>query len=476
MVSLGQPREVAPDQVVYGPPEKSSILTARRRVFLPAQQQSLGSAGSGAAGLNCNFLIADQGLLDLESVVLNYNIQLPTAADCVCDDGSVFTQIDIAIGGQVVESIASAPRYANAEMRLKGSKTFYQTLGSFTGFQLLNEDLIPDVPTSAAAQTCGAWGWVAQNTPSLNARLERASAAVFGNRAGMQVSIPMSLLTGFFKTKKYLPLSLLGDLSIQMQAGQDAEVLFTTSSQTTSQTYSLSNISLEYDVVIPSQDYMNVLTATAQSEDGLVIPYESVAVQVGQAIPVSSSALVDSQLSVQRATNNLLSAAVVQLPSSNAITSLGYPSMSCFSRAGTCGIQFQVGSLSFPNQIAQGDASIYTMSVGHHKDSCVNRALWGNSTNPATQGTAAVFETAQAATGGSVKFAYADSFIPAYDFRTTPAEDGEEISNGVSLSGASGSTLRVVVRSAPQTSYTPFVITSALRYVVARRGEVGITG
>lgn len=475
MSDAGRFTEVAPDQVVYGLPEKSSILTARRRVVLPAQQQTLGSAGAGAGGLNCNFLIADGGLLDLESVVINYNQQVLAAGDCVCDDGSPFMQIDIAVGGQTIESISSAPKYANAEMRLKGSKTYYQTLGSFTGFQLLNPDLIPDVPTSAAAQTIGAWGWVAQNVASLNARLERASAAVFDSRAGMQVSTPLSLLTGFFKTKKYLPLSLVGDLAIQLTAGMPSDVLFTASSQTANQDYSLSNIELHYDIVVPSQEYLNMMVAQAQGE-GLVIPFESVAVQVGQAIAVSSSAVVENQLQVQRATNNLLSAAVVQIPSANAISSIGYPSQSCFSHAGVCGINFSCGSLNFPNQMARGDAAIYTMSTGHLKDSCITRALWGNSTNPATQGTAAVFETTQAATGGSVKFAYADSFIPAYDFRTTPAEEGEEIANGVSLAGASGGTLRVNVRSAPQTSYTPFVITSALRYIVAREGRVSIAG
>lgn len=464
--------EIAPEPMVYGLPEKSSIITARRRVFLPAQQQNLGTAGAGAGGLNANFLIADGGLLDVSSLVLNYNLTLASGSDAVADDGSVFTSVAISIGGQSVETFQSAPRYANAEMKLKGSKTYYSTHGSFAGFELLNPDLTAELPTSASGQLISAWGWVAQNMPSLNARLERGGGAITDGRTGEQRSIPLSLLCGFGKTKKYLPLSLLGDLQIQLTAGQPADVLFTSTSQTANQDYSLSNISIEYDIVVPSQQYMDVMTASAMGE-GIVIPYSAVSIQQGSSsIPVSTT-LNNAEITIQRATNNLLSASVVQVPQAFT-SSLVYPSQSCFSHAGVAGVQFVVGSQSYPNQMAKGDASIFQMSAGHLKDTCVNRMLWGNCTAP--QVAPAVFETANALTGGTTKYAYADSFIPSYDFRTTKGDDEELVANGVSLSGASGSTLRVLIQSASPVATTAFVITEALKFVVARAGGVSIVG
>lgn len=54
--------EVVPGAAQYGLPEKSSILTQRRRCrTTPQTGPSIGSAGAGAGGNQVQFLIADQG-------------------------------------------------------------------------------------------------------------------------------------------------------------------------------------------------------------------------------------------------------------------------------------------------------------------------------------------------------------------------------------------------------------------------------
>jgi hypothetical protein len=115
-------------------------------------------------------------------------------------------------------------------------------------------------------------------------------------------------------------------------------------------------------------------------------------------------------------------------------------------------------------------------SVMQENGTVTNRVLWGNSTNGATAGTAAVYETAQAASSGSTKFAYADKFVPSYGFQTVKGSAEPLAVDGVSLAGASGSQLIVSLVQAPGVAYTPFVILTALRFIKAQGGAVQVVG
>jgi hypothetical protein len=115
-------------------------------------------------------------------------------------------------------------------------------------------------------------------------------------------------------------------------------------------------------------------------------------------------------------------------------------------------------------------------SARQENGTCANRVLWGNSTQAVTNGTPAVYETAQVSTGGSVKFAYGDSFIPSYGFQTVKGASSPLDVDGVSLAGASGSQLISVITSAPGTNYTPFVCLVALKFIKAASGSVQVIG
>jgi hypothetical protein len=136
----------------------------------------------------------------------------------------------------------------------------------------------------------------------------------------------------------------------------------------------------------------------------------------------------------------------------------------------------------YPQVVASGDASIFNMSLAAYgsvlqeNGSCTNRVLWGNSTNAATAGTAAVYETAEAATSGTLKFCYADKCVPTYGFRTVKGQAEPLAVDGVSLAGASGSQLIASLVSAPGVAHTPFVILTALRFIKAQGGAVQVVG
>ena len=141
-----------------------------------------------------------------------------------------------------------------------------------------------------------------------------------------------------------------------------------------------------------------------------------------------------------------------------------------------------IGSQVYPQIAAQGDASMFNTSllaygaVDGENGTCINRALWGNSSNCASAGTLAVNETAQVSSGGTTKFYGADSFIPSYGFATVKGSAVPLDVDGVSLAGASGSQLIVSLVSAPSVAYTPYVSLVALKFIRAQSGAVSVVG
>lgn len=475
--------EVVPASAQFGAPERSSILTQRRRARVtPQTGSSYGSAGAGAGGAQVQFLLADQGgLLDMRSIVLNYTIQTATSSTTACpDDGHPFMTVQALLNGQLLENIQNAPKLANVEMTMGASKSYYQTAGSLQGWELLNNDLVTNIPSSSVTASITAWGYVSGNQPSVQVRSSRAASARFNNIAGEQRSVPLGLMMGLGRMKQYLPIALTGELAFVLIAGQPGDVLFDIAS-TTAGDFSLSQVSLEYDIVVPAQNYMAVLQKVAMEDPvGLTMPYESSIVTAAAAIS-SSASMTQNDLIVSRATNHLLRASVVQVPTT-AVALQGFPSQSCFGHAGTFSVQFRIGSQVYPQIAAQGDAALFNMSLSaygspeNENGTVTNRCLWGNSTNGATAGTAAVYETAESSASGTLKFCYADKFIPTYGFQTVKGGVMPLDVDGVSLAGASGSQLIVSLVQAPGVAYTPFVIITALRFIKAQGGAVQVIG
>jgi len=472
--------EIVPESAKMGQLSKSSLLTQRRRVRITPQTGS-----SSAPSQQVQFLLADgSGMLDMKSVVINYTINVAGTGSVAPDDCSLFTTAQCLLNGQLLESIQNASKIPNIEMAMGGSKTYYSTAGSMQGFELLNNDLVADTLTTTQLSntTTPQYGFVANNLASISARYKRASNFMWNNTAGSQRSVPLGLLMGVGKMPTYLPLALLGELSFVFQTGSNADVLFQYSA-TQDATYTISNLSLEADLVIPAQPYLQLLQKVASEDGGMTIPYESHIVATGGQIGTTgtpATSLLESSVIVSRATNHLTKSAIVFVPTAQS-SSLGYPSQSCFSHAGVFSVQSRIGSQVFPQIASQGDASLFNVSLAAYgsvvqeNGSVSNRVLWANSTNGGTNGTAACFEDA-VSTSGSSRFAYADRCVPSYGYRVVKGASEPLDVDGVSLAGSSGSQLIYSIISAPQTGYTPFVVLTALRFITAKSGAVSVVG
>jgi hypothetical protein len=441
----------------------------------PQGGQNYGVNGAGAANAQVNFLVSDSaGLIDPRSIRLNYFVQVSGTNTSVMDDATPFTTCQLSINGSMVDNLQNAARVANIEAKLGMSQSYYRTAGSFQGFSLLS----PDQATTSVTR----WGQVFGNTTDLSTMYKKVGGVANGNFAGVQHSVPLGALSGFGRMKTYCPISIFGDLQINLIAGSRTDVLYQNGATTADADFSLAGVSLEYDIITASPAYMTLLKDIATTDArGLVMPFESTICSQAGAIAASASSITENTLIVSRATQNLLRASVVLIPTAG-VSSYACPSQSLFSHAGTSSVQFRAGSAVYPQLPAFGDASMFNMSLSAYGSptqetgSVVNRSLWCNSTNIGTQGTAAVYETAQALSSGATTFAGADSFIPTYGFATYKGGIEAPDVDGINLSAASGAQLICSIVGAPPTAYTPYVSLVALKFIRAQGGAVSVLG
>lgn len=477
--------EIIPDNLRSGGLTKASSIVQRRTVRIaPQTGPSYGSAGSGADNAQIQFLIADQGgLIDPRSARLNYTIR--TTGTGVCpDDAHPINVCQVQLNGQMIDNVTSCARVTNIEMALGGSKSFYQTAASFMGFELLNDDLNTVIPLATpTAAMLGKWGWVANNTADISARAQRTTNTLGNNSlAGTARSIPLGLLSGVFRCPTALPLALLGEINLLLVTGSANEMLFT---QSTGQTagYSLANVSLEFDILVPSEDLMTLYKKVAMNPNdaGLNYVVETSILTGGATIGTAGSpatALSEYNIVVSRASNYVTRSSVVQIVSAGLASNL-FPSQSCFSYGNTYSVQWRAGSQVFPNVAPQGPAALFNMSLSayggptNENGAVVNRVLWGNSTDFSTPGTAAVFAGSECTTA---KFAYGDRFVPSISFEQVRGGYTKPDLQGLSLSGASGSQLIATLVSAPPTQYSVYMLVAALKVIKAQGGAVRVEG
>ena len=482
--------EIVPDNLRAGGLTKASSVVERRRIrVVPQGGANYGviNSGTGAGNSQIQFLIAGDGMLDCRSAVLNYTIYT-TGSSVAPDDGGVFTVQQTILNGTVVDNVTNAAKVNNAQFKLGVSKSYYCTAGSSQSFQLLNNDLISALAasgTNSVAASDGQYGYVANNLTPLVTRAQRSNNVLGTNGIyGMTVSIPLAALGNFWKVSQALPLGILGEINLTLVTGSPAEVLFSGPTAAATFDYSLAQVSLEYDVLIPSNDLMMLYKQVAMdpSDAGLNYVVESsICTQAGSIGTRGSAAtsLSEYVAIASRATNNLVRSTLLLV---NAVgnSSIQYPSQSCFSWANTFSTQWRIGSQTFPQIAPQGASAMFNMSLNAYGSAmtehgtAINRLLWTNTTNAETLTTVATYTAASENPTG--KFTYADSFMPTYSFEQVRGGYEKPSLQGVSLSGASGSQIICSFVSAPPTDYSVYLIVTALKVIKAQGSSIRVEG
>ena len=350
--------EVVPGAAMVKNLQRSSVLTARRRVRVQAQGGSAyGSAGSGAQNNQIQFIMSDaQGLIDPQSVNLIYTIQTVGTGSEVCEGPSWINRAQCVLNGALVEDIVFANRYIQSELALSSNQSWWKTAGSFLGLGLLNNELnTGSAPSSATLATAllqvqaysGSWGDISGNVSAMCARTEQAADAIGHPYAGEQRSLPLGCLFGLFRQGQYLPMSVLGSLNLTFFTASNGEAVFQNLA-TADGTYSLSQVFIEYDVITPDPRYADVIQRMANDpqELGLNLVYESTIMASGGQIAASSAALSDSSIVVSRGTTNLVRTFLLQSPATLQATNY-FPAASCFQHANTFSIQWRKEGLCY---------------------------------------------------------------------------------------------------------------------------------
>lgn len=454
---------------------KSSLLVGRRRIRFQPQTGTTANPGSIV-----QFVLSDSSsLLDVNSAVLSFRATLnngtvgtpPTNSQttpCALDDGvSVFRRMQVSLNANLVEDIDNVHRLTNMEVYASADLPTYQGALSFGGWWKYNPQLSNVVGGTAATGTP-----VIAYNPALGDLSGNASGGIWHSAgvrqiAGEDRAIALSLMSGFFRTKQYIPLNLLGEMVLQFTLASAEEAIL--QSGATDGNYQLTDIFLECDVVTPHYMLAEMMNKVANSEgeNGIVIPYSSSIVSQGQAITSSGQ----QSIIVSRATNNLRKILYAHQLTAG-LSSKNFPSVSCFAFNNTSSWQVRVGSYYAPSQPATSAPRMFALLQSaygeplNEKNGIINRNL---------------YTTTTALTGlvseGFQKNARNDCFIVGYGFDNFKNTGGTNTldSDGFSVLGMAGSQVVVQVTVGSQ-AVTPVVSLDATRYLVIQNGGLRIIG
>ena len=458
---MGLPvEEVVPDAAMVKGVSRSSLLTGRRRIRLQPQTGTSASANS-----IIQFVLADSSsLADLNSAVLSYTITTTGTGDTALDDGPAWCRrATIALNGTNIDDTDLANRWANAQVYAGGDQSTYRGPLSFAGYWAQNPNLPSGTTYPPPAYAVG----------DVSGALVAASVRY---KAGLQAAIPLSMISKFFGTKQYLPLSQCGELVVQLLCASNAEAIFQRPGNTNG-AYTLTNIFLEIDLVQPHYLYAEMLNRVTQleGEQGVVVPFNAVISAQGQSVTASGQANIVTSL----ATNNLRKVVVTMSPT-DYLASINYPSVSAFGNNSLSGVQFRCGSLYFPSQEAVNNGSIFWMTQSafaggeplHNRNGIIDINTFTKTTGPLGQNI----------TGTTIVQYWADNCIVGYGFDNY--KGGEPLdADGISVLGQAGSQLVTLLRIAPTTTaglfvngVTPNIHLERTRYLVLKNGALRVEG
>jgi hypothetical protein len=374
-------QEVVPDVVkVAGRMAASSVITGRRRVRLVPQSGQ--NYTSGASSGIVNILIQDgQAYADLLSACLSFNVTVYDSANyvaagatptltkaCVLDDGaySVFRRALVSVNSTLMDDIDVLPKKVNAELYATASQAWYNTVGSFIG--LWKHSTVTPKPTDAAGVIAGTGDVFLSKYDVSSKVIEQAKkvqgTGQFASAAGAsaafqpgqnQFSVPVSLLSSFFRNDTLFPSRNAGQLYLQLNLASAVEAMLCAGPSPVP-SYNITNLTCEIEYVDMHPTYLSLLDDLIEAPTGAGVNWAFDAhLCTSQSI---GSGPGQKSVIVSKASQNMRSLQVVAQPDS-ALASSQWLSQSTFQNPALVDIQLRIGSLYYPAFPAIGEHRAY---------------------------------------------------------------------------------------------------------------------
>jgi len=364
--------EVVPDYAkVAGKLTQSSVITGRRRVRLVPQSGQNYSSGNSAGVIN--ILIQDgQAYADLLSATVSFSAVAwdatgtPGTNLTIPDDGiySLFRRSLISVNSTLMDDTDFLPKKVNAELYATASQDWYNTVGSFLGLWKNNTTAFgftpgaPDTLISKYNVNAKALQW-SKVVSDATTNLGTGSPTIPGQN---RFSVPLSLLTSFFRNDTLFPCRNAGQLYVQLNLASALEALVSINSSTGAATgsgtpaYAISNLTLELDFVDLHPTYLSMMDDIIEAPGGNGVQWAFDAhMTATQALGAGSG---QQSVIVSKASQNMRSLQVVVQPQAGLGAASWYDN-STFSNPGLIDIQYRIGSLYYPAFTAVGENRCY---------------------------------------------------------------------------------------------------------------------
>jgi hypothetical protein len=244
------------------------------------------------------------------------------------------------------------PKKVNAELYSTASQAWYNTVGGFLGLWKQNTQTVK--PASAAGVIAGTGDVLiskydipskvienAKKQQGTGAATSAATAAAPFQPGQNQYSVPLSLLTSFFRNDTLFPSRNAGQLYVQLNLAAAVESMLCAGPAAPVPSYAISNLTLELDFVDLHPTYLSLMDDLIETPGGSGVNWAFDAHLVSsQSIGAASSG--QKSVIVSKASQNMRSLQIISQPSS-ALASPQWLAQSTFCNPGAIDVQYRIG-------------------------------------------------------------------------------------------------------------------------------------
>lgn len=281
-------------ELQYSKSYDQSLLYSKSPKFLEAiterrvmRELPRTGAGTVKAGGQITFEVSNDSFEDLQSFYVNFDLAIKKTIDdsatttaAVSNVVDVIESIQVYYNEQLVDDIKNANSWSNVFVAFGATRGYMNSEGK----ALL--------------------GLTNQFT---------TAQAVSASNGARSYAIPLALVSGFCRSKQYLP--ILGNkLRIVITLAQNGDVI---SFKHEADYYQLSNVSLTHDMILTSSKYREDILRAMATEQGIRIPYT--AYQTGQ---LSVNASTTQNIKITNSNSNSLSLHLLHSPEAAKTTAI----------------------------------------------------------------------------------------------------------------------------------------------------------